>query len=300
MINAEVACGSHHEYIKFLKRFTLFIFTIFFIIAILMYITRTVCPSYHINQNITIIVCGDSHIQAGINDSILDNSTNIALASQQYIYTYIVLRTLLATNPHINSVILGYSCHNLSSYREEMDVLKEASQYSKYSLIIDNATSLLIFDYNIINICINMLQTVMTNIEYCFSEKYPYIGKYYNSYGNNVSIEGLEETLNRHYFSNTGTCYIISRRQIHYLLEIVVLCSDMGVDLYLLNMPVTTQYYEAIPEKYIQQYYAIANWLNVPLFDYHRYQLPDTCYGDVDHLNSYGAEIFTNFLNGCI
>ncbi|MDR2414458.1 MAG: hypothetical protein LBD64_05695, partial [Odoribacteraceae bacterium] len=86
----------------------------------------------------------------------------------------------------------------------------------------------------------------------------------------------------------------ISLLQKEYLLKIVDLCRSRNVELILINTPTYK------PEKYgnldkLRAYYN--TYLpGVKYMDYSAFPLPDSCYGDISHLNYKGAEVFSKYL----
>jgi hypothetical protein len=68
---------------------------------------------FRLNEDTTTIILGDSHPQCGINDAILPHSKNFCEGSDTYFYSYVKLKNLLRHNPQIDTLILGYSYHNI-------------------------------------------------------------------------------------------------------------------------------------------------------------------------------------------
>jgi hypothetical protein len=86
----------------------------------------------------------------------------------------------------------------------------------------------------------------------------------------------------------------ISFYQKEYLLKIAALCKSRNVELILINAPT-----------YRPETYGSLDLLNefretylpdVTYWDYSAFPLPDDAYGDIDHLNRKGAEIFSKYL----
>ena len=85
------------------------------------------------------------------------------------------------------------------------------------------------------------------------------------------------------------------RRKTLYLKKIVALCKTNKIKLVLINPPITRDYFKKIPPKFISNYYTTIAELkgNVEFWDFHSLALEKKCYGDADHINSYGAKILT-------
>ena len=80
-------------------------------------------------------------------------------------------------------------------------------------------------------------------------------------------------------------------------MKIVNLCNEKNIQLYLINAPVSNEYFSKIPEKFINHYCSIVKKLksnkNVKILNYHDYQLPKNYFRNADHLNSNGAKIIS-------
>lgn len=82
--------------------------------------------------------------------------------------------------------------------------------------------------------------------------------------------------------------------QLEYLHKIVELCEQQHIKLYFINTPIyqidkywdTEDFYKKIKTMFG----------NVEFLDYGRLQFPDSCYGDIDHLNYKGAKQFSLYL----
>jgi hypothetical protein len=85
-----------------------------------------------------------------------------------------------------------------------------------------------------------------------------------------------------------------SEYQLEYLLKIIELCGSKGVELILFNSPTYN------PEKYgnlpsLANFYTMY-FPDITYLDFSAFVLPDYGYGDINHLNFKGAEIFSQYL----
>lgn len=292
----------------FVKRLMYFILSEMLIIAVLFVYARSLSNvNTMFDDNIAIIVCGDSHMQSGINDSLLLSSMNISLTSQPYFYSYSVLSILLSNNPQIENVLLGYSYHSLSplidSIISERKLAQKACLDRKPYLVI----SPLSYVYQLV-ISDGFQELLMGSVNQIYKGMFsseivemPYIGGYYSSISNNLSDENIDAAIQRHYYDEFGAvCSGVSVMQIDYLYKIAELCNKCDVELYLINTPISRQYFEAIPRSYIDNYYYIASTVDATFLDFHDFPLPDSCYGDADHLNYYGATEFSLYLDSLL
>lgn len=255
----------------------------------------------HIDNSIETLISGDSHTQSGIDDSILKSSLNISQSSEHFLYTYNVLKLLLKNENKLEKVILGVSFHSFSSSYDDYIKKYEKTKYMfpKYFQILDNES---IQDINEIPlrqsnaIFKNMIKDLNNGSKI---HKYSFIGEFYKSEKTNLNDTVIEATLNRHYFTEFPKTQDFSYFQLKYLNKIEQLCNKQGVELILINTPITKQYHQKIPKKFINNYYSIINNLRdkVVFYDFADIKYSDAYYGDGDHLNSFGAEKFSQLLN---
>jgi hypothetical protein len=264
---------------------------------------------FHINkfkldENIDIIISGDSHTQSSVNDSILNHSVNVSQSSEPYLYSYNIIKFLVKKNPQIKTVILGYSFNNLTEsydgviYDEEWTKLN----YPKYLPMLDAESYRLLISGNAKgilksapNICSTTLNVL---IKPSVISSYPFLGHFYGSPHSNMNDSTIKKAIFRHYMKNSGE-QEFSDIQGEYLRKIVQFCNSRQIRIILLNTPVNKRYYDKIPAKFISKYYSMANELKqqAVLFDLHDYHLADSCFGDGDHLNIFGAEILSKKLD---
>lgn len=254
-----------------------------------------------LEEEVTVLVCGDSHTMAGINDTLMRTAINVSLPSQPYNYTYALLSHVLPRNPQLKTLVLGYSFHSLSEVMEHNSVsLSNREDY--YSLLSEPQMLHLFTDRPVITFLMAGSNSVRNIIDVYFDEDlrdFTYIGEYYCSLENNLLESNIERAIHRHFFREYDDIDQASH-QIHYLFEILALCERYGVEVFLINCPVSGEYYSRIPQEFIQRYYAVASSTGAQLLDLHDYPLPDSCFGDPDHLNYYGAGKFTAYVDSLI
>ena len=126
-----------------------FIFRIiaYFLILITIIVGSLFVYKYKINnlklkENISILICGDSHTESGINDSILKNTINISNISEHYLYTYNVLKLILNNDNKIKKIILGCSFHSFGKKYDDVIYKndKELEMYTRSYQVCKNKT----------------------------------------------------------------------------------------------------------------------------------------------------------------
>jgi hypothetical protein len=253
------------------------------------------------NRNITTVICGDSHPMCAINDSILNQAVNVSSFSQHYMYTYNILHVLLENNSSIQSVILGTSFHSFNEYDKYVfDDDYARLLYPNYLPILDMESAKLIISNNykgffstsdeVIKLMIKSI--LRSNNSYY---NYPFIGQYHQSENSNLNDTTVSKAINRHFYKANGVEQGFALYQKKYFDKIVHLCLSKNIKLIIVNTPLSEEYYTKVPKKFISNYYTIIAGLQnkIEFWDYHNYSLQNSCFGDGDHLNSFGANIFS-------
>jgi len=310
MIKDPKSSPSLLDSLLFAGRVFLFVLLCFLFIIIIFFISRDSLRSMAIlPDTVSTIICGDSHTQTALNDLIIPNSKNISTNSQPYYYTYCVLSLLLDQNPQVNTVILGYSFHSFSSIFDHM--LYDDSLANVNAISIRDYYSVVDYRY-LFNLFVReprkTLNTITTNsMNLLFSlndvdsiQDLPFIGAYKVDYGFNLDEESVERNIQRHYYATSGNPIIGDSYQLQYLQEIAYLCCQKDIDLFLVNCPISSEYYTKIPKDVLDQYYAVALTIDATLLDNHDCHLPNFCYYNADHLNFYGAILFSLSLDAVL
>ncbi|MEO5941803.1 MAG: hypothetical protein ABIP30_10505 [Ferruginibacter sp.] len=286
---------------KFIKNILFFILIPSFIIFGSWLIYKQRIDTLKFKKNISILVCGDSHTECGINDSILKNAVNISNSSEHFLYTFNVLNHLLRNNQQIKTVILGCSFHSFDGYDNILfEGDRAQSMYARYFPILDFESMASIMHRNASGIFksgINMYGKMAISIikDSKFYEDYPFIGTYYKSDNSNLNDSTVITAIRRHYYQENGKLQEFSNYQKLYFSKIVELCIKNNVKLIIINTPISNNYLKRVPHKFILNYYSTISHLDnrISFWDFHSLDLENKFFGDGDHLNSNGAKILT-------
>lgn len=292
--------------------------TIFFVLLILFVSSLILGTSYwlktregrllSLKDNINIVFSGDSNIEFSVNDSLIKNSVNIAQSGEAYLYSYAKIKALLEHNKNIKTVLLGFSYHEILKEKEDQLLFSDSYVIEKiksFNYLLERREKALIFENNKSAYLQGLFQTVYSNSLECIkSYKNNYPEDRIESFGGYVFSlrDKLSEDIRLQDSSASDSYKIQSAEkglfQERYLHMISDLCREKSVRLVLLNTPKHKYYSYRISEDIKN------NWLSVrnnmardSLYDFSSYILPDSCYGDITHLNYRGAGIFSKILN---
>jgi hypothetical protein len=284
---------------RFLIRLSKFVSIIAIAIILIIGVTIIIVSnaSFKLPANKNILVLGDSHTECAIDDHIFSRCINVAGSGTAYLYTYCKLRKFLNENANIDTVLLSFHWGSLISSADDKWMFNDeviSSKLSRYVTFMDKE-ELLLYKCNgtafkaILQLPVNNLKAI-----YHFFKQYGKvnyknlsIGGYYR-----LDRDKLHKSINNYDNSRSTD---IGKYQKIYLLKIVDLCKSKNVKLILINTPTynATHYGHLI---WLQDYHN--TYLHdTEYLDFSEFPLPDSCYGDIEHLNYKGAEIFSHYLD---
>jgi hypothetical protein len=217
-------------------------------------------------------------------------------------YSYVKLKSLLKYNGQIKTVFLGFS---------PLDLLWETEERWLFNneFIIEKVTSynyLLSFSDKSVIIKNKPVPYLRGFIKSIFSNFKTFIDSFFiQNLNRKIMNFGGYEFVTRDKLQEDKKMNTIIKQtfkegpfQKEYLEKISLLCQENSIKLILLNTPKHAYLNKNINKETIQ------NWLSVrelltrdSLLDLSTLSFPDSCYGDLTHLNYKGARIFSKYLN---
>jgi hypothetical protein len=288
--------------IKFIKKTALFVsiplvfITLF--IAILELINYEIATSERLDTSITKIFIGDSHMEKAINDSLLENSVNLAQSSESLYFSYYKLKILLEQNTSIKEVYLGFSYHSVSSYYDKF-IFGEFSNAisSRYFSLLPFREKVKILIANRNDFFSYLKVIVKNNILNIFREKKTFQGGFENLFSNTKASEkSIEKRVLSQYY-NEGSLNEYSLKNIEYLTKIKDLCNKSNVNLILVNTPVCTLYKNKIPKKFKVKFEQLSESEKIKTLDLSDLLSEEYFFiPDGDHVSQKGANKTTEYI----
>jgi len=269
-------------------------------------------PVFHFNNDINILVAGDSHTEAAIDPKWFPHSQNIAKSAENYFYTYYKLRHFLDKNPQIKLVVLGCSWHNFAqNYQEPFLFGDETNRTALYFPLLDQTgkstvrswkyTYLVPWGKYTLGLPLKvyderLLQRKLFGARLS-REDFDYFGGYQVITSSNIDPIRINKKLSI-YFSDGST---ISPYMVQYLDGILKMCADRNVNIILINTPVHELYRRGVPPRMIHELDSLqarlkSQYANMTYIDYSDLKLDAENYYDGDHVNQAGAEKVTRKL----
>ena len=246
-------------------------------------------------EGATTVFLGNSTVEGALLDSVIPGTYNFARSAETYDLIYAKLKLLKKYNPNLKNVFVTidgpilYSDTYISHGSPKAVLLEQFNgedwwnNFKYYSVESDKQfVSTLYHFYNIRPMMFYTLGIPGGHENY--------LGGFRPIERNNLEND-LEEIKNGGDLMGyeTSTPPWIN---IYYLDKIVDYCKENDLNLMFLTTPRhKSLWYDT---RYIDFYCQRYNM--IPLLDFYKEELPDSCYADVTHLNPAGAKIFSNKL----
>lgn len=248
---------------------------------------------FELSSNKTVLVVGDSQTQADINDTICDNVHNVSLAHDGYFTMYNRIQLYVDANPQINTVILAVTPHTMSPVKDDF--------YHNFGYVEETTKHYLPFfdmkDWWILisNDPIDVLSALVTPLKFYLSpsqERIKEMGFYeaadYSHLKEDIksgAVRLIPDSVEVDYGNDVT---------ITYLHKIVDYCKEKKLRLIGINTPVLHG------EKYfdLENYNTLmsTDFDGIEVWDDMDMEFPDSCRRDVNHLNRWGAEIYSKII----
>jgi hypothetical protein len=255
--------------------------------------------NFEIPAHKTILIVGDSRPESGLNDEILENTFNFSQSGTAYFYSYVKIRTMLEHNPHIDTIVLGFAYEDIAMPRDEWFRGPETIKFKmpKYLPLFGLQDLAALFQANPSEVTKNIHRTIVYNSAAIL--KFVISGQGSDHWGGYQYLERnkLEQAKDRLPSTIDEADLQPSQYQQKYLLEIYHLAQSRDVDLILLKTPIH-EMKQAIENIYIDRFYSLVEekMPEATIIDHSRVAIPDEGFGDLEHLNFKGAEIYSEYL----
>ncbi|MFN5619707.1 MAG: hypothetical protein ACK478_00245 [Flavobacteriales bacterium] len=251
---------------------------------------------FQLPADVTSLYMGDSRMELGINDALLEHSQNCGAQSESFYYSYFKLKKLLQNNSGIHRVYLSVGHHSFSSYYDRfVDGNFSASVAPNYIGILPSHEQSRILAAN----SENALKFSRNFFLQGFKKLFRNDGNLGTGGFNNLfqdsksSTSAMDKRFRFQYYTNQKL-NATSEETLTYLKLISQLCAEKGVELIAISLPVHPYYFEHIPGEYREAFCKNLEDMQLKFFDLSQLPLSDDCYApDGDHLSAKGADIAT-------
>lgn len=255
-----------------------------------------------LNNDIEFVFAGNSAVECAVNDRLVEHSINIAESGEAYLYSYAKLKAVIEANQQISTVFIGYSFADILLEKEETWVFSDEFIIEKvqyYNYLLSPQDRMLLFSKNPGAYAKGLLKSVVNNFSTAFIA-----GPGPKSPGQIINFGGYKYLIRDKLKIDPGVDLYNDRpvkksvQQEYYLTKISDLCRENSVRLILLTTPKHISYTENLDKLNLKLWLDVRKSLPADsLLDLSTFSLPDSCFGDLSHLNYRGAEQFSRYLN---
>jgi hypothetical protein len=267
------------------------------------------------SSDVKTIIAGDSQTETSLDPDWIDGSINLSMSAENYFLTFYKIRHFLAVNPWVETVILGYTPHNIARFRDEFVFDDRGNQLKKYMPILDRGAFSLIHSWR--------LSYVISRLQYQYGmpfrwyqntvvvkeligrplkrQDFPFFGDYNQSMKSDLDEAAISAAITRHFLDREGRYAGTSSTMITYLNRIADMCQERRVTLTLISTPLSPGYRSRIPREALREYYSVLDKIllqypKLTFLNLSDMQLPVDSYLDGNHVNSRGARAVTEAL----
>ncbi|GHV89338.1 hypothetical protein AGMMS50267_16980 [Spirochaetia bacterium] len=257
--------------------------------------------SFKLPSDKNILVLGTSQTECAIDDSIFSHSINLSLSSTNAMHSYLTLRKFLNEDANkIDTVLFDYNPGRMSDdgFFTEDNIL---ARIPFFIVLMDqedifNFVGYKTFYKALLQIPVKNIRPILRFFQKgAVSYKDLEIGGYLKLYRDKLQEDiTLREGADRNSGKNSKQEVSSYQLQLRYILKSADLCKEKGVKFILISVPC----YQ--PEKYgsrdrLLSFYN-TNLHEITWIDNSDFTLPDDAYGDIEHINYKGAEMFSQYL----
>lgn len=286
------------KFIKNLLKFSVLVFIIpLLILIILTYLDRK-NANFKLSSNPKYLIIGHSHPECAFNDSIISNFKNVSSSGESYFYNYVKLKKIVHQNPSIDVVFIEFTNNQVNIKMDEWIWGNKymSKSFPKYSSFMDFEDHYLLMKKNPVNYLNTTSLSLKRKIEILMRNKVNYsskIGGYLHLKRDKTdSILKKRDVLKPKKISINN----ISKANLLYLDKMVSFCKKNGKRVVFIRSPQHKKYLgysnEKVYKKILESRYSDIEYL-----DFSNFELKNSQFGDLEHLNYKGAIIFSKWFN---
>ncbi len=304
---------------KFVLCFLLVVFTFSSTNKLFYYILND-ADNLTLKEETEVVVLGASHGAQGVNPICFDNLENLCVAGEQLFVSREKLSLITNRVNKISKVILILSPSTFSESRDKNNRKKESyfNNLLMYMYLFDDKLISELSDYEgldkrirdkfVFGLLPPSKKELKALVKYFLganiTQVHPGWGGYYPMGASNLDKEFVDRRLSHHYYYENEIEGIL-KGQVEKLDEIIAICEDRRIQLFLVRTPEHDSYSNNIPMKYSLFFNEliknrINNSSNVNYLNFVNLKLNDDCFRDGDHLNDKGSLIFSKVLKDSI
>lgn len=281
------------QFIQLTLSFLLVLFTLIFVVIECSEYIINKRSDFKLNPNTKYLVFGHSHPECAFNDSLIDNFQNLSESAESYYYTYFKAKKIIKQNPSIETVFIEFTNNQIIDTMNNWIWQERYMNYNypKYSPFMGFKDKMVLAKNNLSGYSNSSSLSLKHNVGRVVKQNFSYskaIGGYlYLEKDKTDSLLNNMKT-NSMYENNIP----VSEMNLNYLSKLVRFCEEQGKKAILIRSPLHEKYsgystestYQEIRKSYFN---------SIEYFDFSKFPLNNSEFGDLEHLNHKGAKEFS-------
>jgi hypothetical protein len=249
--------------------------------------------AFKLNTNPKYLVLGHSHPECAFNDSLIDNFRNLSQSGESYFYTYFKAKEIIKQNPSIETVFIEFTNNQINESMNDWIWGENymSNRYPKYSPFMNFTDKMVLAKNNLSGYLNSTSVSLKSNISIVITKNF----NFSNSIGGYRYLERdkTDSLLNKMKVNIIDEKNIpISEFNLNYLSKLVRFCNEQGKNVILIRSPLHEKY-SGYSNEIIYQEIRKNNFSSIEYFDFSKFPLNNSEFGDLEHLNHKGAKEFS-------
>jgi hypothetical protein len=254
---------------------------------------------FKLDENIQYLIVGDSHVECAINGS-FEKSTNIGQSGEVYIHSYYKIKKTLEANKQIKTIFIDF-CNIQVNIKQDsifLDTPYLIKRYKPYFPLYSKQDLVYIYKQNPMGFVKAHFKSLPINFYHSFTNVSIDDENYLGGYQLLTEKLNSDKNLNNHLAINSSDLQnqVISNYNLIYLDKILNLCNQLNVKVYFIRTPLNENW-KFLGNEHLFQKVKSDKYGRQELLDFKDFPFDASEFADFEHLNSNGADKFSNFLS---
>lgn len=285
----------------FIKKIVSFFLFIAFIVLGISFIFNSYIinrTQFPLNKNTSNVIFGHSHSEVAFNDSLISNFQNLAQSGESYFYTYLKAKQVFKYNPQIENVFIEFSNIDVTRVRDK-EIWSDKYinwRYPNYAAWMEFSEQALLLTKNPKSVVKTLPKTFKKQWKRITEKQFNYVSTTSGYlYIKESKLDSLIQS-NYHLQNPNKEYFKKSNQNLYYLNKLIDLCVEYNKQVYLIRSPIYKNSFYRLNETLFQEVKE-EQFSEIPFLDYGNYQVPNTYFRDLHHLNFKGAKVLSKQFN---
>jgi hypothetical protein len=257
---------------------------------------------YKLNKKYDNLIFGHSHTECAFNDKIIANTLNVSNSGESMFYNYFKVKKIIENNK-VKNIFISFTNNYIEYASDTTEIWKEKylnKWYSKYGAYMQYKDFLLLLKNNPKGTLNAQSLAAKKYLTFLIKRKKSIIedlswGKY--KYLNRNKLDSILK--NQNVKNEKLTNFKYSKYNLEYLDKILKICRENEINVYLVRSPVHHAW-GALGNEYYFKKLINERYKKYEFLDFKDFPLDNNSYGDLSHLNHFGASKFSLFFNNLL